>query len=212
MIIYFVRHGATSANKEHRYQDAHTVLSPEGEIQAGKVAEHLSSLVLNEIWSSPMTRAKQTAEIINSYHHLEIVEHPELRELKRASILEGKLPDHPDVLKHKEIVKTQEMLDPYFKYQDSESFVDVINRSKVIVAKLEKRAQEVKDDWSICVTTHGILLSTVLLCIILGETAQPEQVLHGVRRTRHENTGISLVRYQEPFGWKVITINDAHHL
>jgi broad specificity phosphatase PhoE len=128
MIIYFVRHGQTPANVENRFQTMKTPLSLEGELQGTKLAERFQNLTINEIWSSPMRRARQTADFINEYQNVTVTEVAELREIRRPSILEGKLRDEPTV-QHimKQIWAHQN--DPYFKYEDGESFAEMVERA-----------------------------------------------------------------------------------
>ncbi|ARV58716.1 histidine phosphatase family protein [Nostocales cyanobacterium HT-58-2] len=64
--VIIVRHGQSSYNTEKRIQgrsDAST-LTEKGRIDAGKVGKALSNILFNAIYSSPLQRAKDTAEII----------------------------------------------------------------------------------------------------------------------------------------------------
>ncbi len=67
--VILVRHGQSTYNIEHRIQgrlDA-SVLTETGQNTARQVGEALQSLKFDAIYSSPLQRAKQTAEIIHSY-------------------------------------------------------------------------------------------------------------------------------------------------
>ena len=64
-ILYLVRHGETDWNKEYRFQGRTDIpLSKEGMIQAEKVGQRLKDK-FDVIYTSPLTRAVQTAEIIS---------------------------------------------------------------------------------------------------------------------------------------------------
>lgn len=66
--VILVRHGQSSYNIEHRIQgrlDA-SVLTETGQNTARQVGEALQNLKFDAIYSSPLQRAKQTAEIIHS--------------------------------------------------------------------------------------------------------------------------------------------------
>ncbi|MFZ3009455.1 MAG: histidine phosphatase family protein [Candidatus Microsaccharimonas sp.] len=84
MKLYFVRHG-------HMYATPDTALDPdngqinepldtEGVDQANKLALELKDISFDAIISSPLKRAQQTAEIINTYHNLPIKIDPVWRE------------------------------------------------------------------------------------------------------------------------------------
>lgn len=69
MILYLVRHGKTEYNTVKRYTGSTNVpLSEEGVAQAHKTAEMLKNIPFDVIVSSPLLRAKTTAEIIAEYH------------------------------------------------------------------------------------------------------------------------------------------------
>jgi phosphoserine phosphatase len=66
--VIIVRHGQSSYNTERRIQgrtDA-SQLTEKGQIDATKLGKALSNISFNAIYSSPLRRAKQTAEIIHS--------------------------------------------------------------------------------------------------------------------------------------------------
>ncbi|AFZ58527.1 histidine phosphatase family protein [Anabaena cylindrica FACHB-243] len=67
--VIIVRHGQSTYNIERRIQgrtDAST-LTDQGRIDAGKTGEALSNIAFTAIYSSPLNRAKTTAEIIHGH-------------------------------------------------------------------------------------------------------------------------------------------------
>ncbi len=82
--FYFVRHGETDWNRDYLYQGQNDVpLNEMGVLQAQERANSSFSGI-TEVFTSPLLRAKSTAEIIRERHpHIEkIVEVPELMECK----------------------------------------------------------------------------------------------------------------------------------
>ncbi len=83
MRLYFVRHGESQANLRHQFanqiNDSHP-LTEQGRAQAQALAEKLRRVPVTAIYSSPLLRARQTAEILNGPHGLEIQIEPALRE------------------------------------------------------------------------------------------------------------------------------------
>lgn len=64
-MIYFVRHGQTDWNKLGRIQGhSDTELNEEGKNQAQIVKEKLSGVKFDKVFSSPLKRARETAQII----------------------------------------------------------------------------------------------------------------------------------------------------
>ncbi len=68
MVIYFLRHGDVA---DYSVDDASRILSEKGEEQAAIVGKALVTLGLNidYILSSPLSRAKQTADIVGDILH-----------------------------------------------------------------------------------------------------------------------------------------------
>lgn len=61
--LIVIRHGQTMGDVEDRYGGAYDdVLSPEGEAQVQKLAEELAGKDIQQIYTSPLKRAQQTAQ------------------------------------------------------------------------------------------------------------------------------------------------------
>jgi broad specificity phosphatase PhoE len=95
--LYLVRHGETMANREYRYIGTRDdPLSAHGETQALQLAEALSGLPIEAVFSSPLQRTYHTAIQIAALHSLEVQTVDDLREcdfgiwegLSRAEVLE----------------------------------------------------------------------------------------------------------------------------
>ncbi|ALP54355.1 hypothetical protein Tel_15030 [Candidatus Tenderia electrophaga] len=85
MELYFTRHGRTNYNdlglcNDDPSRDVH--LTETGVKQAQHAAEALRHAGLERIIVSPLPRTRQTAEIINRYHHIPIEEHPDINDIR----------------------------------------------------------------------------------------------------------------------------------
>ncbi len=83
MQLYFVRHGESQANVANQFSNQNHEQHPltdKGRAQVQVRAESLRAVKYSEIYSSPMLRARQTAEILNAAHGLEIQFTPALLE------------------------------------------------------------------------------------------------------------------------------------
>lgn len=91
MAIYFARHGLTDWNNEKRIQGSVDIeLNEEGRVQAKKMHDELQDVNFSAIYSSPLKRALETAEIIASAHQdTPFILAPEMRERNFGSY-EGK--------------------------------------------------------------------------------------------------------------------------
>jgi broad specificity phosphatase PhoE len=85
MQLILIRHGETLWNKEGRVQGTSDIeLSAAGKKQAELLALSLKDHPIKTIHASPLKRAYQTAEIINTFHHLDIQLHSDLMEMNQG--------------------------------------------------------------------------------------------------------------------------------
>ena len=81
-ILFLLRHGETEWNRSGRYQGrSDPELTPNGETQARKVAEHLARQNLAAIVVSPLRRAYVTASIVAEHLGLPITTDERLVEM-----------------------------------------------------------------------------------------------------------------------------------
>jgi broad specificity phosphatase PhoE len=79
--IYLVRHGITDWNEAGRYQGSSDIeLNEKGIEEAIEAGKLLSTVPFNKIYSSPLARAKRTAEEIAKHHGLPVHLVDELKE------------------------------------------------------------------------------------------------------------------------------------
>lgn len=80
--IFLIRHGETEWNKQGRLQgNSNVLLSPEGMRQAKLLAEHAPFHAVDAIYSSDLSRAVKTAEILAEKFNLPVIQKRELREV-----------------------------------------------------------------------------------------------------------------------------------
>lgn len=90
MRLIFVRHGQTDANirelQGEGVAECDPPLNAVGVTQSESVAEELKDEKIDAIFTSPLLRAKQTAEIINLFHNVPLIEIPALRERNTGTL------------------------------------------------------------------------------------------------------------------------------
>jgi alpha-ribazole phosphatase len=82
--LYFLRHGQTDSNKDRLfYGHTDTPLNATGHKEAKRAAEALQHIQFCAAYTSPLARAKETAEAVSQAndHPLQIIEDPELKEI-----------------------------------------------------------------------------------------------------------------------------------
>jgi len=83
--IILIRHGETDWNIEGRYQgQADPPLNSNGTQQAEELAKSLQNAGLDVLYTSPLQRAKQTADILSKKLMLPVIDEPRLMEIHQG--------------------------------------------------------------------------------------------------------------------------------
>jgi broad specificity phosphatase PhoE len=84
--LYLARHGETDDNREPiRVQGfTDTPLNDTGRVQAAELADRVAPLGVASLWSSDLSRARETAEIVGAQVGLAVRLDPRLREANRG--------------------------------------------------------------------------------------------------------------------------------
>ncbi|MGI6118839.1 MAG: histidine phosphatase family protein [Bilifractor sp.] len=161
MILYVIRHGETYWNKEHKLQGQQgTDLDSEGIRLAAITARGMRDIHLDFCISSPLIRARHTAEIITAGRGIPILEDERIEEIAFGE-WEGKHCLAPDI----EIPEDRWSVffsDPfhYIPPRGGESIRDVINRTGNFIREIT--TDPGNRDKSILISTHGCAMRAML--------------------------------------------------
>mgnify|MGYP000523306621 CR=1 FL=1 len=209
MNVYLVRHGETSANSKDIFIDDDDPLTEKGREQASFLADRMTRIAIDSLFSSDIPRAQETAEIIAK----KINKKPEytvlFRERREPSSLKG-LSFHDPKVSEVRKERDQRLEDPSWHYEDEENFYETLVRSEQALAfLLEHRAPHV------AVVTHGMFKRFLVGVAVFGDAFTPDvwrKLRFGVYTS---NTGITVLRYgAKPVAreWSLLTWNDHAHL
>ncbi|AKP66426.1 histidine phosphatase family protein [Companilactobacillus ginsenosidimutans] len=192
MDLYFVRHGKTEWNLEGKYQGSHgdSPLLPESIHDIGLLAKRLSPIDFSHAYTSPIPRAKKTAEILIKDLHKDIplTEVDGLMEFN-LGIMEGK--KFVDLEKQIPDVIHAFRCEPD-KYDSTkikaESFESVIKRSNDAVNKIVSQNDPCA---SILLVSHGAAL-VAMIQSLLGTKIADLRKNGGL-----SNTSLTHLKYDE---------------
>lgn len=162
MEIYIIRHGETIWNRECRIQGrADTELSDKGRDGAIKTREELKDIRFDAVYSSPLRRAYETANIICKDRNLEINIDERLREISFGSY-EGKTYDEleNEGLQFSLFFDKPECFVPA---KDAESFESLIERAKSFIDEIVLKYGNT--DKRIMIVAHGAMNKALMLNI-----------------------------------------------
>ncbi|MFC0273834.1 histidine phosphatase family protein [Metabacillus herbersteinensis] len=192
-VLYIVRHGETDWNQQGKIQGHLDIpLNANGKHQAGLVAERLRGIEIDSIYSSDLSRAKETALIIAGVLNISNLE--SCRHLRERSFGAFEGSDITSLLKTNPNYESN-----WHDEGEIESLHSVQKRaiSRVTELMIEARGK------NILVVSHGVLIGTFLHYLANEE--------EGTNLTIVNNTSISSFEYDHP-SWKVNALNDDKHL
>ncbi len=184
-MIYIVRHGETDWNIGSRMQ-GHTdiPLNSKGKQQAKEIASHLKKINLDIIYASPLSRAYETAMIINSHHNAPIIKDNALRE-RQFGELEGKTYEEVNKF-HPALIFSETWNYPDYHPPGGESVNDIKKR----VSEFTKKILKKYTGKSILLVSHGVALRILVGAFL---NTSPEQ-LEGLRMKNASLTIIEISR------------------
>lgn len=160
MELYIVRHGETVWNAENLLQGSTDIeLSENGRALAGETGENLEGVHFDKIYSSPLIRAYETANLIRGHRNIPIIRDERLRELC-FGVNEGKnmlklLKDEEDPFHH--LFKRPDL---YQAPAGGETLEHVCRRAaefmREIIEPQEKEAER------IMIVAHGALNKAIM--------------------------------------------------
>lgn len=162
MKLYLVRHGESEANIQHIISNRQSPfgLTSRGKGQANALAENLKDIPITAIYSSPVLRARETAEILSQKFHIQYQITEALREYD-CGILEEKSDDESWKL-HGEIAEDWTLNHNYLrKPEGGETFLDIQNRFLPFIESLKHG-----NDEHILLIGHGGLFHLMLPLIL----------------------------------------------
>lgn len=197
--LILVRHGYTSWNEAKKYQGFSDInLNNQGIEEAKKVAKRLSYEKIDMIYSSPLKRAFETAEIINENFEKKIHISQCLKEINfgdwEGYTFEEIGKHYPDLI-DKWLEKPADMRPP-----NGENFRDLQVRAMKVLHEI----YDLNRGKNVLIVTHGGLIS-VIVCHIL------QIGLDELWKFISSNTGITIL---EEYDNKLLltTFNEYGHL
>jgi ribonuclease H / adenosylcobalamin/alpha-ribazole phosphatase len=192
LIAHFIRHGESASNAApgRDLPDASgDRLTERGREQAALAAKHLGNVRIDRLWSSPLRRARETAEPIAAELGLEVEIHDDLIELRegeghyelsgeeqRLERWSARMAAHPD--------------EPTFAPPGGESFADMVARVERLKALLLEHP-----DQRVLAVSHGILLRFLFVHSFLEDDFGPAQVPR-LWQMRTINCGLSAFQHR----------------
>jgi len=183
--IVLIRHGETDWNKGRRIMGHQAIpLNETGQEQIHRLREHLLSVPFDTIFTSPMARASESAELLRGSREIPIIEEPALAEINYGSWV-GKTFDE---------VKAHPEFDNYYRrpseveIPEGETFKDVVSRVQDFIEGLRAEGRS----RVVAAVSHADVIKVALMqCLALP--------LDEIHRIRIDNGSYSVLWLDEKF-------------
>ena len=197
--LIVVRHAETTWNREKRMQGTtDTPLSDVGRVQAQAVGRRLAGRPFSALYSSDLSRARDTARAIAEHSGRELVLDPRLQE-RRFGIFEGLLAAEI-MARYPEEYARFASRDPDYEVPGGESARGFVDRCLGCLAEIAGRHRGEE----IVVVTHGLVLDALYRAAHDLPHAQPRPV-------PLINASVNLFDHADR-GWRMELWGDVSHL
>jgi len=197
--IYLVRHGQTAWNKARIFRGRTDVrLNEEGRREAARAARVLRDVPFSCIYTSPLSRAGETARIVSSAHSVPVRPDPAFIDIDYGAWTEYW--DTEARRKFRDQYRVWEESPHLVKFPGGESLADVRNRAMPRVRELARRHQRE----TIALVSHRVVLK-VIICAVKGLDNSH------FWKVRLDTGSISILESQGDT-LRILVENDAGHL
>jgi len=197
--IYLVRHGQTAWNKEEIFRGRTDIpLDETGRRQAVLAGEYFKGMEIDRIYSSPLSRAWETAEKVAQLHYLKV---QPLKGILDMSFGKWEGQSHQDIQKNDKETYRRWREEPHLvRLPGGESLDDVRARA---TASMEEVVRS-HSGKTVVLVSHRVV-NKVLICGILGlDNSHFWQIAQ-------DTTAINLIQYQN--GKYILSLmNETCHL
>lgn len=200
--LYIVRHAQAKGNLARTFQgQINSDVSEAGEIQLALLTKRFETIPVDVIASSPLVRAKKTAEaIFTAQPQAQFLLRDDLMEINAGSFEGQKWDDLPRLFPTEFAVWRDDL--PHFQAPNGESCSAVYERMKHAALDLV----QTYSGKTIALVSHGCAVKN-LLCALSGLPLARIFEIPWV-----ENTSVSKVCFDELMHPQVVWMNDTQHL
>jgi len=200
MKLYFVRHGESEGNRDNKFRGrADYPLTDAGRQQAESAGIFLKETVFEKVYSSPLKRALETAEIISRHTGNRVECREELN-----NIFLGEWEDKPKMLIKEKYPKEWEtwVTNPEKLYIESMENLDHVRERTVSFAESLKEIHK----GNILIVTHRAVLKPLISGLINIETPY-------FWKLHIDTASVSIVEWlNDGRGWMLKSLNTNHYL
>lgn len=168
MKIYLFRHGKYEECPLPTIPSDNVSLTAQARMDILKVSKSLHNTGIEKIYTSPVKRSVQTAEILSRSLGISHEKNELFRERRRPREIIGKLIEDTNVQKILKIID-ENYFDMSFRYSNEENFLDLKTRAKHAIEFLHSSSER-----KVLLVTHAEFEAMLLSTMLFGDDLTPE--------------------------------------
>lgn len=204
MQLYFVRHGKTIWNLEGRFQGANgdSPLLPESREILSQLGDHLSQVTFDHVYTSPLKRAQDSAELImaRNANPQPIIPEPALREWNLGRLEGQKFSVLSAIYPNQMAAFRQNLLRFDHTVFEAESVYQATKRVADFVATLDYA-----HDDKVLLVGHGACFTAAINVLIGGQPGELRQ------RGGLNNASLSILESEDGKHFELLKWNDTSY-
>lgn len=212
LTLVVTRHGLTprSRPEQHLGQKIDVPLSDEGRDQARRLAERLAGIRFDRIVTSPLVRAKQTADIVAGDRPVEVDRRLMEMDYGAWEGLTYEQIDERDAVRRKAWERAPDVL----RCPGGESGNDVATRAgsflvDLLEAHVDRHGASGRDEWPVLAVGHSSV-NRILVCLALGLPIREFR-----ERFTQDQVNVTVLRFElgdGPSDARLLLLNDVEHV
>ncbi len=203
--LYLIRHAEAMGNVNEVFQGSiDEKISPKGYRQLEHLKERFKSVPLDRVYTSPLSRAVETAQMVNFYHNLDLIKVPELVEICGGDF-EGKKWSELPTLYPEQYHNWRENQSK-FAPPNGETMQQVYDRMVTAMDSIIEENLKLKRNMTIAVVSHGCAIRNYQCYLNRSDISYMPKLKWS------DNTAVTKVIFNTLTEWQVEYINDSSHL
>jgi probable phosphoglycerate mutase len=203
--LYLIRHAEAMGNVNEVFQGSiDEKLSPKGYRQLEELKGRCKEIALDRLYTSPLSRAVETAQAVNYYHNLDLIKVPELVEIFGGDF-EGKpWADLPTLYPEQYHNWRHNQKD--FAPPNGETMQQVYDRMVKAMGGILEENLRLKRHMTIAVVSHGCAIRNYQCYLNRADISYMPKLKWA------DNTAVTKVTFNSLDDWCIDYLNDSSHL
>ncbi len=203
--LYLIRHAEAMGNVNEVFQGSiDEKISPKGYRQLEELKERFKDIPLDRVYTSTLSRAVETAQAVNYYHHLDLIKDSNIVEICGGDFEGKSWADLPTL--YPEQYYNWKNNQKAFAPPNGETMQQVYDRMVNAMESILEENLKLKRNMVIAVVSHGCAIRNYQCYLNHADISYMPMLKWS------DNTAVSKIVFNSLTDWNVDYLNDSSHL